>query len=262
MNYFNQSKPGDENHPQKVLDDEIDYESVDEDSDDAVNLDDKYSIKNIFGESDLNEDEKDEISHNKKYNNERSDDAPKNVDAINRVDYSDEYVDSDFKKSNPLENVSLKDIEELLFPHDIIRGEQKKLIDEVKSAIDSKENLIVHAPTGLGKTAASLSPAVTHILKNNDKNLRLFFLTSRHTQHNIVLETLQRINKKFNLKINASSIIGKRNLCLQPGASTMRSHDFTEFCKLLVEGGKCEFYSRVKDGNGKVQVNEIGRAHV
>ncbi|HYD03685.1 MAG TPA: ATP-dependent DNA helicase [Alphaproteobacteria bacterium] len=166
-------------------------------------------------------------------------------------EYNDNFLaqapidNSQYKDSN----VNLDDIETLLFPHSQIREAQDNLIQNIRNAISKKGNLLVHAPTGLGKTAASLSAALTHVMKKENRNLTIYFLTSRHTQHKIVIETLKKINEKFNLNIVGSSIIGKKNLCLQPNVEGLPGKEFSEFCKLLVENGKCEYYSNVKSGN-------------
>jgi len=165
-------------------------------------------------------------------------------------EYNDNFVseapvdDSQYKDSN----VDLEAIETLLFPHQDIREAQDMLIKKIDSVIKDKQNLVVHAPTGLGKTAAALSPALTHIMKRDNKNCTIYFLTSRHTQHKIVIETLKKINTKFNLKIIGSSVIGKKHLCLQPNTEKLPSKEFAEFCRLLTENGKCNFYSNVKKG--------------
>jgi len=153
-------------------------------------------------------------------------------------------------------NVDLEAIETLLFPHKEIREAQDSLIKKIDEVIKQKTNLIVHAPTGLGKTAAALSPALTHILKKDNKNATIYFLTSRHTQHKIVIDTLRKINEKFNLNIVGSSIIGKKHLCLQPSVESLPSKEFAEFCRLLIEGGKCEFYTNVKQGTKLMPATE------
>jgi len=165
-------------------------------------------------------------------------------------EYNDNFAadapvdDSQYKDSN----VDLEAIETLLFPHTEIREAQDVLIKKIDEVIKNKQNLVVHAPTGLGKTAAALSPALTHIMKKDNKNCTIYFLTSRHTQHKIVIDTLKSINEKFDLKIVGSSVIGKKHLCLQPGIEKQPSKEFAEFCRLLVENGKCEYYERVKKG--------------
>ena len=52
-----------------------------------------------------------------------------------------------------------------LFPHDSIRPVQDELIESIQKSIKNGLNLVAHAPTGLGKTAASLSPALNLALK-------------------------------------------------------------------------------------------------
>lgn len=153
-----------------------------------------------------------------------------------------------FERPKTVEELKLEKIEELLFPHQEIRQIQDVLIRKIDECINEKKHLVAHAPTGLGKTAAALSPALTHIAKNNSKNqsLTVFFLTSRHTQHKIVLDTLRKINEKFSLNIIGNSIIGKKHLCLQPSTEKMHSRDFAEFCRLLVDGGKCDYYNNLK----------------
>ena len=140
---------------------------------------------------------------------------------------------------------------EIYFPHDKIRPIQDKLIEQVASALKNKTHLIAHAPTGLGKTAAVLSPALAHALKKD--GFTVFFLTSRHTQHKIVVDTLLEIKKKYSLNFSATSIIGKKWMCLVPGTATMRTGDFSEFCKALREDGKCEFFENTKQKNMNFQ---------
>lgn len=133
---------------------------------------------------------------------------------------------------------------DFLFPHDEPRKIQKGLMEQVYSAILQKYSLIVHAPTGIGKTASALSPAITYALKNKKT---VFFLTSRHTQHNIAIETLKLINEKYSIKIKAADIIGKRHMCGQSGIHELSSSEFSEYCKALRDKGACHFYSQLKE---------------
>jgi len=132
---------------------------------------------------------------------------------------------------------------DLLFPHEEVRDIQDKLIFRVNEAVTKGTNLIVHAPTGLGKTAASIAPALKYAIENNKV---VFFLTSRHTQHKIALETLKKIKDKYDKQFVAVSIIGKKGLCLQPGVSKLYSSEFNEYCRAMREDHKCEFYEKVK----------------
>lgn len=136
-------------------------------------------------------------------------------------------------------------METILFPFDKPRESQKELVNEVYECIRSKGLLIVHAPTGLGKTAASLAPAISAVPENGV----VFFLTSRHTQHAIAVKTLQMINKKHGKEIRCLDIIGKKWMCLQSGALKLTSSEFPDFCKRLREAGQCEYYNKARKKN-------------
>jgi len=129
---------------------------------------------------------------------------------------------------------------EFLFPYSKIREGQDNLVRAIHDAVENKKNIIVHAPTGIGKTAAVLSPALSYAVKNK---LTVFFLTSRHTQHKIAVDTLKLIKEKFNQKITAIDLIGKRWMCPVKGADKLSSAQFVDYCKAQKEEGKCEFYS-------------------
>ena len=88
---------------------------------------------------------------------------------------------------------------------------QQEMMAAVHEALVKKLNAVIHAPTGLGKTAASLAPALAYA---REKKLTVFFLTSRHTQHHLAIKTLQDINAKHNLDLAAVDIIGKHAMCL------------------------------------------------
>lgn len=142
-------------------------------------------------------------------------------------------------------------INESLFPYSKIRPMQDKFILMAKNVIEEKRNLVVHAPTGLGKTAASISPALEYGLEQGKK---IIFLTSRHTQHNIVLETIREINKKYNRKVMVSDLIGKKHMCIFPGIDNLYSNEFFEFCKLQREEGSCMFFNKTKN-KGKFTID-------
>jgi len=135
---------------------------------------------------------------------------------------------------------------QILFPFDSIRSEQDALIAKVSSCIAEKKHLVVHAPTGLGKTIASLGPALKYAIDNKKT---VFFLTSRHTQHIIAVDTLKAIKEKFEIEFSSSDIIGKKHMCIFPGIEKMASGEFAEYCRHLREEDSCEFYINFKKNN-------------
>ena len=136
--------------------------------------------------------------------------------------------------------------EEFLFPYEKIRKIQEDMLKEVADTVKNRANLIAHAPTGLGKTIAALGPCLKHAI---DKHLTIFFLTSRHTQHKIAIDTLKAIKEKSNIKFKVIDLIGKRHMCLQPGIETLSSSEFSEYCKYQIENGQCNFYANIKSNN-------------
>ncbi len=138
----------------------------------------------------------------------------------------------------------------ILFPHPSVREEQDKLISDVIETIENKKHLIAHAPTGLGKTAAILAPTLTYALTNK---LNIFFLTSRHTQHIIAIDTLKKIKDKHNINFITTDLIGRKWMCALPNTYKLRTNEFMEFCKSQREEYICEYYTNTKKKTGSLQ---------
>lgn len=136
-------------------------------------------------------------------------------------------------------------LKKILFPHETIRDVQDELILDVDIAISEGKDLVVHAPTGLGKTSV-LGPAVAHALA---KKKTVFFLTSRHTQHVLAIETLQMIKEKHDMNFISTDIIGKKWMCAVDGVTNLYSNEFSEYCRAVREDDKCEFYTNTKKSN-------------
>jgi DNA excision repair protein ERCC-2 len=133
-------------------------------------------------------------------------------------------------------------MDETLFPHEEKRDVQDVFLQDVAKALNSEKNLLAHAPTGLGKTTI-LGPALFYSLR---KKKTIFFLTPRHTQHRIAVETLKLIKKKHGMDLLAVDFIGKKWMCQQPGVQAMHSSEFAEYCSDMLEKGNCEYYNNIK----------------
>ena len=134
-------------------------------------------------------------------------------------------------------------MEYALFPYDEIRDSQREMLESIAKALEIKKNVIIHAPTGLGKTAAALAPCLDFALKNK---LTVFFLTSRHTQHLHAITTLRDIKKKHGIKFTAVDIVSKRLICPVEGIDILTSSEFSEYCKKQKEDSLCEFYLKTR----------------
>ncbi len=125
----------------------------------------------------------------------------------------------------------------LEFPFSTLRQGQLKIISEVENCLNNNGKLMIHAPTGLGKTAA----VIYGVLKScMEKDTRILFLTSKHTHQAIVYETMRRMNAKSSEKITFCGINGKRSMCLFE--NNVEPQLFMEFCRSVREQGICDFY--------------------
>jgi DNA excision repair protein ERCC-2 len=80
----------------------------------------------------------------------------------------------------------------LPFPHTAPRPVQQELIAAVRTALDQGEHLLAEAPTGSGKTAAALHPALVHGLT---KGRQVVFLTSKTLQQTMAVSALTAMNE-------------------------------------------------------------------
>lgn len=122
-----------------------------------------------------------------------------------------------------------------IFPFPEKRNKQEELISKVEEAVNNNTSLVAHAPTGLGKTAASITPALEQTLENDGK---VFFLTPRHSQHEIALETVKKINERHSEKIVSVDLIGKSHLC--------------EADSVTSDGPKCPRHDETFNENGEL----------
>ena len=97
-----------------------------------------------------------------------------------------------------------------LFPFDSYRNQQQELVTRVRKAIKT-ESLLLQAPTGVGKTAGVLTPAIEEAIETDKQ---VWFLTNRSSQHQIVVDTVKKIRTKHGLSLFSTDLIGKSTLCL------------------------------------------------
>ncbi|MCA9496413.1 MAG: ATP-dependent DNA helicase [Nanoarchaeota archaeon] len=134
--------------------------------------------------------------------------------------------------------------EKINFPYESVRKGQDDFIKLVDRVISENKNVMISAPTGLGKTISGLAPALYYAKK---KGLTVICLTSRQTQVNQIIKTVKDISNKSKEKINFMAFIGKRNMCVHSDRELYSPMDFNDFCKKVRETGKCKFYKNVKN---------------
>jgi DNA excision repair protein ERCC-2 len=86
-----------------------------------------------------------------------------------------------------------KAAERMPFPHTAPRPIQEKLMEAVRISLAQGEILLAESPTGSGKTAAALYPALAHGLRTGKQ---VVFLTSKTLQQNMAVSALQAMNER------------------------------------------------------------------
>jgi DNA excision repair protein ERCC-2 len=99
-------------------------------------------------------------------------------------------------------------LENLHFPFSF-RKYQEKIIDTINQALDEDLNLMIEAPSGLGKTVVSLYPFLSRSIQ---ENMKLFFLTAKATQRRIVEKTLKIFHSQ-GVDFLAVTLKAKEKMC-------------------------------------------------
>ena len=79
----------------------------------------------------------------------------------------------------------------LPFPHLALRPGQERIVEAVETALSNRDHLLLEAPTGIGKTAAALYPALRHALAHGK---RVFVLTAKTLQQDMAMKVLGLLN--------------------------------------------------------------------
>ena len=132
--------------------------------------------------------------------------------------------------------------EELVFPYDEIRSGQQEIIDEVARTIEAREHLLLEAPTGIGKTVASLYPALRYALANDQ---RIFILTAKTLQQDMAMQVLELLNddasfRSLRLKAKAKMCANDQVLCHEEYCQFARDY----YLKLEQSGVVAEVYQK------------------
>ncbi len=130
----------------------------------------------------------------------------------------------------------------IYFRHNNFRKGQKEIIKDINETISQKKNILLHAPTGTGKTDSALSVAMRYAI---DNDLKVLFLTPKTSQHKIAIEVLKEINEKYDLNLKAIDFVGKKHMCIDPVASKTGA-EFYEVCNKMIKQRSCPFFNNIK----------------
>jgi len=125
-----------------------------------------------------------------------------------------------------------RSIANLQFPFADIRRGQSQMMEETHQAIMDQTQLLVQAPTGIGKTMAAILPALKTLARG--KYDRMFYLTARSTGKQVAEEALDILNAQ-DLRLKVVTLTAKEKICFKAEAECTR--DACEYAR--------GFYDRV-----------------
>lgn len=131
----------------------------------------------------------------------------------------------------------------MLFRHPSVRPHQKELMEDMRSALESGGTFMAQAPTGMGKTDAALSAALTVAM---ERGLDVFFLTPKISQHRIALEAVRGISEKHSLGLRAVDMVGRMHCCIDGALSRLDSESFQSACARRRKKQECVFYGNAR----------------
>ncbi|MBW2368311.1 MAG: ATP-dependent DNA helicase [Deltaproteobacteria bacterium] len=104
----------------------------------------------------------------------------------------------------------------LSFPYPTYRPGQRSLAVNVYNAIRQERQLMVQAPTGIGKTMATLFPAVKALGKGFVA--KIFYLTARTTARTVAEAALHALRGQ-GMRIKSLTLTAKDKICFEPDAA-------------------------------------------
>jgi len=104
-------------------------------------------------------------------------------------------------------------IKQLKFPFSEYRPGQREMAVDVYKAIKESQQLIMEAPTGIGKTMASVFPAIKAV--GNHLIEKFFYLTAKTTGRTVAQKAFEDL-KKRGLHFKSLSLTAKDKICFNP----------------------------------------------
>lgn len=132
--------------------------------------------------------------------------------------------------------------EEMEFPFESPRPGQRELVDCIAENFADGRALLLQAPTGLGKTAGVLFPALKEALSRGQK---VVYVTPKNSQHQVAEEAVDLLNEKGS-KVRALTLTAKTKMCLK--TEVLCNPQYCEFAR--------DYYKKVHDND---LINKVGK---
>jgi len=109
-----------------------------------------------------------------------------------------------------------RSINAAVFPYPGYRKGQRHMAVQVFQAVKESRQLLVQAPTGIGKTLAAVFPAIKAVGEGLIE--RVFYLAARSTGKQVAEETIAALQRR-GLRFKCLSLTAKEKICFNPGAA-------------------------------------------
>ncbi len=132
--------------------------------------------------------------------------------------------------------------EKLAFPFPEPRRGQVELIETIEKGIETRQRLLVQAPTGLGKTVGVLYPTLRESLSRGQRTI---YLTPKNSQHAVAEDAFERF-RDAGAKVKALTMTAKSKICMKN--EPLCNPDYCEYAK--------DHYTKVAQNNLAEELNK------
>ncbi len=123
------------------------------------------------------------------------------------------------------------------FPFDLVRPGQNEFMQDARRSAEEGLCLLANVPTGLGKTAASLSAFLEVALPQNKL---VTFLTSKQSQHSIAVDTMRRLKARTRKALKVVDMTSKQSMCPRE-ISHLPHSSFNFACRIQTKDQTCPY---------------------
>jgi DNA excision repair protein ERCC-2 len=180
------------------------------------------------------------------------------TDLETNFEYANSVLQQTLRQKNEWDNTRIASMESLGFPYGEYRAGQRDMAVSVFKTVNQHQQLVLQAPTGIGKTMATLYPAV-QALRPEIAN-RIFYLSAKTSTQALAQTALKDISAG-GAKLRSVIITAKDKICFSPGEPCHPDH-----CP-YAKGYYDRVNNAIEDGLSKTehfdrhQIESVAREH-
>lgn len=130
----------------------------------------------------------------------------------------------------------------LTFPFKSPRQGQKEMIEWIEQRSSGESQMLIQAPTGLGKTVGVMYPMLKDALSRGQK---VVYVTPKNSQHSVAQDAVERMRCSGG-KIKSTTLNAKAKLCFKP--EPVCNPEYCEFAR--------DYYAKVHNNNLVSKLND------